>query len=86
MSQTSETNLKQKQVFKEELSDEKPPTQDELTVQVQFTPHDQFIPAAVDDAVSEQQAEQQIEQVIRPKSGSRWLAAGLFTTFTGLIT
>lgn len=85
MSHNSEMNLKQKQVFKEALSDEAQQDHDELTAQMQFTQQDQFVPMQVDASDSEQQVEQQLEQVIRPKTGSKWLVTGLLTSFAALV-
>ncbi|CAH1558076.1 YcjF family protein [Vibrio rotiferianus] len=80
------SELKQKQVFSERAmhSDEER-VSPELTAQKTFSEKETFVPVAIEEKQEETEQELQLEQVIRPKSGRKWLTTGLFTTFAGLV-
>ena len=85
MSKNSDNQLKQKRVFEQALDREEQNTQTEFTAQMQFDQRESFVPVSIDNQDSETEAEANLEQIIRPKSGSKWLASGLLASFAGLV-
>lgn len=86
MNQSESRLLKQKQQFDQSFDDH-PDNQDqqiELTAQKQFDQKETFTPVEV-ESNSETPIEDNLTQVIRPKSGSKWLATGLVSTFAVLL-
>lgn len=79
------SKLKQKQVFSESLQQEPNVKEPELTAQMRFEEQEAFIPVEIEQDESETKAEENLTRVIRPKSGSKWLATGLVSAFAGLV-
>ncbi|ARR44149.1 TIGR01620 family protein [Vibrio campbellii] len=80
------SELKQKQVFKEKvMHSEEEGVSPELNAQKTFSEKETFIPVEIEEQQEETEQELQLEQVIRPKSGRKWLTTGLFATFAGLV-
>jgi len=84
MTERDTTTLKQKQVFNESFDSPNEAEQTELTAQMQFAEPEKFIPVSV-EIDDETELEENLTQVIRPKTGSKWLATGLITAFAGLV-
>ncbi|MFM2590225.1 YcjF family protein [Vibrio sp. TBV020] len=84
MTERDTTTLKQKQVFNESFDSPNEAEQPELTAQMQFAEPEKFIPVSV-EIDDETALEENLTQVIRPKTGSKWLATGLITAFSGLV-
>lgn len=78
------SEFKKKQIFDQPLYQEKEDSI-ELNTQMHFDVKESFVPSITDSSEQESNAEQQLEQVIRPKSGSKWLASGLLAVFSALI-
>lgn len=85
MSQPADSKLKQKKVFEQPLVDEPVQSQPDLTAHMQFTEQETFVPAKIEERDSDTEAEAKLERIIRPNSGSKWLASGLLATFAGLV-
>lgn len=85
MSTSDKTQLKQKQIFNESFEGEQSHSQPELTAQMQFEQQETFVPAEIEPENQDDSVEQNLERVIRPKSGTKWLATGLLGTFAGLV-
>lgn len=80
------SELKQKQVFSEKtMHGDEESASPELTAQKTFSEKETFVPVAIEEQQEETEQELQLEQVIRPKSGRKWLTTGLFATFAGLV-
>ncbi|TFH93438.1 YcjF family protein [Vibrio ouci] len=84
MTEPEQTTLKQKQVFEESFEQPRDEHNVEITAQMQFEQQDKFVPAEVncDEDLAE---EARLSQVIRPRSGSKWMVTGLLTAFSGLV-
>lgn len=85
MTDYQDPKLKQKQVFNQTLDQEPLGSEPDLTSQMQFEERETFIPAAISSEETLSGAEENLAQVIRPKTGRRWLASGLLTAFSGLV-
>ncbi|NRF25841.1 TIGR01620 family protein [Vibrio coralliilyticus] len=85
MTDSQDAKLKQKQVFTQTLEQEPMGSDSDLTSQMQFEEQETFIPTAISSEETQSEAEENLEQVIRPKTGRRWLASGLLTAFSGLV-
>jgi putative membrane protein len=84
MTESKQTTLKQKQVFEESFEQPRDDQNVEITAQMQFDQQDKFVPAEVNS--DEDSAEEaRLSQVIRPRSGSKWMVTGLLTAFSGLV-
>lgn len=84
MTESKQTTLKQKQVFEESFEQPRDDQNIEITAQMQFEQQDKFVPAEVtSDEDSAEEA--RLSQVIRPRSGSKWMVTGLLTAFSGLV-
>ncbi|WP_394125674.1 YcjF family protein [Vibrio hepatarius] len=84
MTEPEQTILKQKQVFEESFGQSHDDQSIEITAQMQFEQQDKFVPAEVhSDEDSAEEA--RLSQVIRPRSGSKWMVTGLLTAFSGLV-
>jgi putative membrane protein len=84
MTESKQTTLKQKQVFEESFKQPRDDQSVEITAQMQFEQQDKFVPAEVNS--DEDSAEEaRLSQVIRPRSGSKWMVTGLLTAFSGLV-
>lgn len=84
MTESEQTTIKQKQVFEESFAQPHDEQNVEITAQMQFEQQDKFVPAQVnsdEDSVEEAR----LSQVIRPRSGSKWMVTGLLTAFSGLV-
>ncbi|NVC93848.1 TIGR01620 family protein [Vibrio natriegens] len=80
------SEFKQKQVFSDNvLEKEQDSVSEDLTAQQAFSDKETFVPVTVQEEQQETEQELQLEHVIRPKSGRKWLATGLLTTFSGLV-
>lgn len=84
MTSSDKAPLKPKQVFNESLDKPNVKLDPELTAKMQFAQSETFVPVNIEPETSTE-AEQKLEQVIRPKSGSKWLTTGLLTSFAGLV-
>ncbi|AIW18541.1 TIGR01620 family protein [Vibrio coralliilyticus] len=85
MTDSQDAKLKQKQVFTQTLEQEPMGSDRDLTSQMQFEEQETFIPTAINSKETQSEAEEKLEQVIRPKTGRRWLASGLLMAFSGLV-
>lgn len=85
MTDSQDAKLKQKQVFTQTLEQEPMGSDSDLTSQMQFEEQETFIPTAISLEETQSEAEENLEQVIRPKTGRRWLVSGLLTAFSGLV-
>ncbi|UPQ89020.1 YcjF family protein [Vibrio sinaloensis] len=85
MSQQADNHLKQKQVFEQPLADAAEQSQPELTAQKQFTEQEKFVPTKLEERDSDTEAEVKLERIIRPKTGSKWLATSMLAAFAGLV-
>lgn len=85
MSQPTDSKLKQKQVFEQPLASDLSQSEPELTAQMQFSEAEKFVPVSIQESDSETEPEAKLERIIRPTSGSKWLASGLLVTFAGLV-
>ncbi|MDC5840491.1 YcjF family protein [Vibrio europaeus] len=85
MTNSDKAQFKQKQVFDDALHSEQEGVRPDLTSHMQFQRSEQFVPVEIDNEQEDTTAEAELEQVIRPKSGSKWLATTLVGTFAGLV-
>lgn len=75
------SDLKTKQIFSEPLqANIETPT---FEVQQQFSAQQKFVPVEVEE--SSEALEEQLDTIIRPSKGRKWLASGLFLSFSGLV-
>ena len=80
------SELKPKQVFSEPIIQaDNGPIPEELTAQKTFDESMDFVLAEAEKINEETEPEQQFEQLIRPKSGKRWLMTGVCAAFSGLV-
>ncbi|KGY12186.1 membrane protein [Vibrio tubiashii] len=85
MTADDKTQFKRKQVFDDAFEQQVSEAEPELTAQMQFEQQEHFVPVTIESGDEETKAEAQLQQVIRPKSGSKWLAAGLVGAFASLV-
>ncbi|MCY9804918.1 TIGR01620 family protein [Vibrio scophthalmi] len=77
------SEFKSKQLFDQPLNQASKP-EPELTAQIQFQPSEKFVPSEIEEP-QDADVEQQLDHVIRPKSGRKWLSAGLLSVFSALV-